>query len=106
MRFDIFVKSTQGSGHQIAIGSFPPEFEGNSKNCEFEVNPDHLVAKEEVRKIKKRIKLGRIVEEDCGTKTNNYKGVEFGGQSAKHVLFVLENKKFCAYPVDNWYNFK
>jgi hypothetical protein len=41
-----------------------------------------------------------------GTKLNHYKGTEIGGQSSKHILFLFKDKKFRAYPIDNWYDFK
>jgi len=41
-----------------------------------------------------------------GSQINNYKGVEVGGQSAKHVLFIFEDKQFRAFPIDSWYDFK
>ena len=64
------------------------------------------MAAEEVPKIKRSIKGGKAVEEHVGSQINQYKGAKMGGQTAKHVLFVLEDKQFKAYPVDSWFDFK
>lgn len=105
MRFDITVKN-MSSNHKLSVGCFPNEFTGNPKKCMLEVKDNNIIAREEVPKVKKTIKLGKIVEENCGTKINQFKGIKLGGQTANHILFVLEDKKFRAYPIDSWFDFK
>lgn len=47
-KFDISLKNISSS-HKLAIGAFPDEFTG-SKQCQLDVQPDHILVKEEVPK--------------------------------------------------------
>lgn len=94
------------NNHQLSVGYFPTDFNGNKNSCTLEVKPSHIMAAEEVPKIKRSIKQGKVIEENCGSKFNHFKGTELGAQSGKYVLFVYEDKKFRAYCIDNLYDFK
>lgn len=104
-RFDISLKNI-GSNLKLSIGTFPDEFTANKEKCTLDIQGDNIIATEEVPKLKKTIKLGKVVEENLGTKINQFKGQPQGGQSGRHILFVYEDKQFRAYPIGGWYDFK
>lgn len=108
-KFDIISKPFN-QNHQLSIGWFPDEFLTKSKNWVISsiqnAKENEIVAAEEVPKIKKSIKEGKVVEEQVGSQINQYKGKVMGGQTGKFVLFAYQDKSFRAIPIDNWYDFK
>jgi len=71
-----------------------------------EPKDDKVKVKEETQKIKRVIKLGKIVEENVGSMTNNYEGTQIGGSNPNQVILFYENKHFWAYPVNKSFSFK
>ena len=93
-RFDIIIKKSQKGGNSLCLGYFPNNFKGSSKTCLMELKDDKVKVKEETQKIKRVIKLGKIVEENVGSMTNNYEGTQIGGSNPNQVILFYENKHF------------